>query len=51
MKRPVFDFYFCLYEVVNNINVFSIAMGEQQLVSFAPLSNCEMFRTAVNSKR
>ena len=49
MKRAVFLFYFCLCAAVNNINAFSVAMGEQQLVAFAPLWKCEIFRTAVKS--
>ena len=43
-----FFYYFCLAVAVNNVNVSSVAMEKQKLVSFAPLSNCDTFRTAVN---
>jgi hypothetical protein len=42
---------FCLFILdvaVNRIKVFIVAMEMQQWVPFAPLSSCEIFRTAVD---
>jgi len=40
---------FLRYFAVNNIQYLSFAMEKQQLFPSALLSNCKIFRTAVNS--
>jgi hypothetical protein len=43
---------YCIYLFISYLDVAvnSVAMEKQPLVSLAPLSNCETFRNAVNSK-